>query len=225
MRLVKSACVFGVLSLVAACSDSSSSAPPTGETDPFDAFLAANEAGAAMSAEVNALSNTAFSAIPSSGAVTFLGYGGLVIENMEATPDDDIFVVGDARLTADFDDNSMTGSVTNLAAAEAGASELLDISGEILIGSNQSFLGDDFDDNLTNRPNQWYADYSGDLTIAGDLYALEGSLTGDFVGTRVNQPEGESPIRAISAFDEDGFAVVNGAVEEVGVAFEIVAEN
>lgn len=175
--------------------------------------------------EVDALSNTAFSAIPASGAVTFRGYGGLVIETAGATAANDIFVLGAARLTADFDDNTMTGAVTNLLAAEFGGSELLDVSGEIAIGGTESFLGDDVDDNRTDRPNQWYADYAADLTIEGNTYGVEGALTGNFVGTRVDPAAGLSPIRAISALDDQGFAVVNGGLEEIGVTFEIIAEN
>jgi hypothetical protein len=212
--------VPGLLALTA-CSETTAPVAP----DPFDDFLLASNTAMALVDEVQALSNTAFTDIPVSGAVSFQGFGGLVIENSSETEADDIFVVGDARLTADFDDNTMTGSVTNLLAAEFAGSELLDISGEIAIGGTESFLGDDVDDNRTNRPNQWYADYAADLIIEGDTYAVEGALTGDFVGTRTAPAEGLSPIRAISAIDDQGFAVVNGAFEEVGVTFEIIAEN
>ena len=225
MTIAKLAAASALMALVAACSDGggSSAAPPA--PTPFDALVARVTAGADLAAEVSALSNTAFGAMPASGSVSFAGYGALIIENAEATEDDDILVVGDAVMTADFDDNTMTGVVDNLAAALVTGTDVLDISGGIAIGGGQSFLGDDFDDNLTDRPNQWYADYAGDLTIEGDLYEVEGAFVGDFVGTRVDPGDGVSPIVAVSAMDEDGFAVVNGAFEEVGLVFEIVAEN
>ena len=78
---------------------------------------------------------------------------------------------------------------------------------------------------MTDRPNAWVADYAGDLSINGDDYDVEGLLEGRFAGTRANPTNGQSPIRAITAVDEGGFAVVNGALEEVPVSIELIGEN
>ena len=182
----------------------------------------------AQADRINALSGTAFRAMPTHGAATFVGSAGLVIDPVEATDRDDIVVVGDARLTADFQNGAMTGRITNMVAATditAAGAVVSTVNGAIEIGANTSVIGDDFDDNLTNRANQWYADYGGTITVQGVNYAVEGNIDGEFKGTRTKPAAGLSAVKAVVGVDSDGFAVVNGRREEVAVTLEIGGEN
>lgn len=176
------------------------------------------------------LPGTAFAAMPTSGSATFNGAAGIFIDPVFDTDRDDILIVGDAKLTANFANSTMTGAITNMqGATNFGATDadfdLVDVGGSIAIGGNQSLIGVDPDDNLQDRPNQWYADYAGDLAINGDTYGVGGFLLGDFRGTRANPSSGQSPIKAITGSDDDGFAAVNGNIEEVPLTLEVFGEN
>ena len=208
-----------LLGLVAACGGTQSA---------LGDFEDRIQVGRDQAARINALPGTAFRAMPTSDSAVFTGSAGLIIDPVAATDDDDIVVIGDTRMTADFDAGTMTGTITNMQAATDITDNSADISGVdgiIRIGDNTSIIGDDVDDNLTNQPNEWYADYAGTLEINSDTYQVEGNVSGRFLGTRVTPRAGLSPVRAIVGTDDDGFAVMNGAVEEVPVTLELGGEN
>ena len=178
---------------------------------------------------INALPGTRFSAMPTEGSAVFNGYAALAIDPVAATNNDDIIVLGDLRLTANFDAATITGDVTDMRGATDFESvdnyTLVDVDGTIEIGGRQSLIGVDPDDNLQDRPNQWFADYQGDLEIEDNSYAVGGTLLGDFRGTRLTPQSGQSPIKALIGTDEDGYAAINGNIEEVPVTFGVFGAN
>jgi hypothetical protein len=187
-----------------------------GTTNSVAGFADRVDANRAMAARLDARSATVRSVMPAAGQATFDGFATLAIDPVTGP---DINLIGDAILTANFGAGTVTGQVRDLQSADAA------IAGVIDIGEGMSIIGDDEDDNLTNRANDWLATYRGALTIGGDRYEPEGTLTGQFIGTRSNPTQGQSVIRGITGRDDDGYAVVNGRVEEVPAVLEIVAEN
>lgn len=181
---------------------------------------------------VYATPNTIPRYVPTSGSAVFNGAGALLIDPVEATDSDDIVVLGDARMVANFSSSTITGSITNMEAItnpvfQDGnfiSGNVSDAPGQINIGLEESVVGDDFDDNRTNNDNEWYADYQGNVAVEGDNIFVEGALFGTFVGTRVNPAEGQSPIRGIVGESLDGsYSLVNG--NEVGGFLEVYGRN
>lgn len=205
----RTALLGAMLLNVSACGGAGTTNNVAGFDDRVDAHRA-------MAARLDARSATVRSVMPAAGQATFDGFATLAIDPVTGA---DIDLIGDATLTANFGAGTMTGQVRNLESASTA------IAGVIDIGESMSIIGDDEDDNLTNRANDWLATYRGALTIGGDRYAPEGTLTGQFIGTRSNPARGQSVIRGITGRDDDGYAVVNGRVEEVPAVLEIVAEN
>lgn len=173
---------------------------------------------------VLALSPTAFNAMPDRGTAVFNGSGALLIDPVVGTDIDDIFVLGDARLTANFRAGTMTGDITNMQGATFNPGNGLttfNVGGRIDIGQRESVIGNDVDDNRTNRANEWYADYDGRITTPEGNFDVEGALTGQFIGTRVDS---NLPVtKAIVGFDDSGFAAGGG--RELPLVLEVVAEN
>lgn len=163
------------------------------------------------------MSPTGRANMPLVGSATFNGNAGLSIG-------EDIAILGDARLTANFQSETMTGSISNMQGA-SGNNPVTGVNGTITIGGRESVVGDDFDDNRTNAHNEWYADYLGTLQFEGDRYVVEGALDGLFMGNRVNVGPGQSTVRGILGVDEFGYASVNGSREEVPVALVVFGEN
>ncbi|UWQ98397.1 hypothetical protein K3729_13155 [Rhodobacteraceae bacterium S2214] len=209
--MIRIAMVGSTCIVLTACGGAGTGNPqtPTGFVDRVDASRA-------MQARLDARSATVRSAMPNAGRATFDGYATLAID---PTSGPDIDLIGDAVLAADFGGGTLTGQVRNLESASRP------IAGVINIGTGISIIGDDVDDNLTNRANDWLATYRGALTIGGDRYEPEGMLTGQFIGTRTNPANGQSVVRGIVGRDDDGYAVVNGRVEEVPAVLSVVAEN
>lgn len=172
---------------------------------------------------------TKFTAMPSNGAAEFEGAAVIVILPDEFDESQDIIVIGDAEITADFEDATLTGEVTNLEAGTNFVSDtnydVVNVEGTVEIGGEQSQIGVDPDDNLQDRPNQWFADYSGDLEIQGDTYSVGGTLLGDFRGTRSNPEGGQSVIKGLVGSSPDGYAAINGNIEEVPAPMVIIGTN
>ncbi|MBB5722205.1 hypothetical protein FHS72_001829 [Loktanella ponticola] len=220
-RMTKMSLSVASLVALAACGGS-------GGSSSFDALV---DRAAEMDKDAERIakfSGTAFTAMPTSGSASFDGGASIFIDPVFETDPDDIALIGDVTLTANFGAGTMTGAITNLAGLtdiSLNSADVLAVSGEVAIGDSLSIIGDDEDDNLTYRPNDWLADYTGDLTIDGDSYVVEGFLNGQFLGTRVNPTGGQSVVKAVVGFDSDGFATVNGGVEEVDTYVEIFGEN
>lgn len=220
-NFLTSAVPFTCLLLVAACGGSDGDS----ELDRFEdrIFVAQEEAE-----RIAAIPGTAWAQMPTRDTASFAGSAGLVIDPIQERDDDDIVVIGDANLTANFGRGSMTGTIdnmqgiTNLTETDG---DMVDVNGVINIGDDLSIIGDDFDDNLTDNPNDWLADYNGLLTIEDDRYEVEGILEGQFVGTRDNPTAGQSVVKGIVGTAEDGYAFVNGQIEEVPAILEIFGEN
>lgn len=223
MRTHKLILATTLSAVLAACGGSSTQSAADKFTDDLRQSVADAE-------RIVAIPGTKFAAMPTSGSATFNGAAAILIDPVFETDRDDIAIVGEARLTANFGARTMTGEITNMQGAtnfgpNEGDLDLVDVGGKITIGGNQSLTGNDPDDNLQDRPNQWYSDYEGDLDIDGDTYGVGGFLLGDFRGTRVNPASGESPIKAITGADYDGFATLNGNDEELPLTLELFGEN
>ncbi|MDG1377873.1 MAG: hypothetical protein P8P56_12875 [Yoonia sp.] len=168
--------------------------------------------------------------MPTTGSATYNGGALIFIDPVFATDSDDIVILGDTHLTANFRAGTMTGTIDNLSGATNITMDSTDIrptSGQINIGNNLSIIGDDVDDNRTNRPNDWYADYAGTVGFDGDSYAIEGAMQGQFVGTRVNPAPGQSPTRGVKGESVSGYAVINNQpeVNEAGVFMQVHGRN
>lgn len=103
--------------------------------------------------------------------------------------------------------------------------DVVNVEGTVEIGGEQSLIGVDPDDNLLDRPNQWLADYSGDLEIQGDTYTVGGTLLGDFRGTRLNPQAGQSVVKGLVGTSPEGYAAINGNIEEVPAPMLIIGTN
>ncbi len=199
---------------VAACGGSSGNVSIGEEIDP-DAVVARLAEGQAVLDRVIALPNTAFNAMPTTGSATFEGFAQINIDSDLSSNLDDIEVVGDSELTAQFaGDGRVTGRIDNMIGAvgtpEAGGT-IDTVDGEILIGADFSRIGTG-----ALRPNQWEADYGGTITFAGDSYTLDDSIVGDFRGTRPGA-EPDRVIRGTDAVDIGLASIGSGGAAVYGI--------
>lgn len=167
----------------------------------------------AEGAELTRSSPTAFNAMPTSGRATFKGEGFVYIDPVEARDDDDLLLVGDASLTARFGAGTLRGSITNMVGGKGetrATAETFNVGGRIDIGENTSIIGDDFDDNRTSDPNDWYADAEGRVTTPDGTFDVKAILEGKFIGTRVNNPNTDITTKGIIGGSDGGFATRNG---------------
>jgi hypothetical protein len=217
--------IVSVLGMTAACGGSGAT------TKAQDKFIARIDSGIAQTKRVNNLPGTAFSAMPANGSAVFVGVAEIFIDPVFERDDDDIFILGKSRLTANFGARTVKGSITNMQAATNmnvrgpfGDFDLVPVKGTVRVG-NASLIGNDLDDNSQNRPNEWYADYAGDLTIKGDVYKINGALRGEFRGTRVNPAAGKSTVKAIVGESVTGVGFKNGSLDDLSVSVGIAGEN
>lgn len=197
---------------------------------PLDTFQNRLEADVATGSRLFQTAGTAWSAMPTVGSANFNGSAAIIIDRNSNRDSDDILIIGDTRLTANFGAGTMNGTINNMTGATnmtADSAVIHDVSGQISIGGAGSIIGDDVDDNFTNRPNDWYADYYGNIGLNGNAYEVEGSLNGQFVGTRANPSNGQSVVRGVIGVSDNGFATINGQYEvnEAAVSMELFAEN
>lgn len=188
------------------------------------------EADSATGIRLFQTAGTAWNAMPTVGNATFNGSAAIIIDRNSDLESDDILIIGDTRLTANFGAGTMSGTIDNMTGATnmtADSADIHDVSGQISIGGAGSIIGDDFDDNFTNQPNDWYAEYNGNIGLNGNAYEVEGSLDGRFVGTRVNPSDGQSVVRGVIGVSDNGFATINGQYEvnEAAVSMELFGEN
>ena len=201
-----------------------------GGSSPLEAYLARAERDLQIGTQVFETPGTAWSAMPTTGSAIYNGGAFIFIDPVFATDSDDIVILGDTQLTANFRAGTMTGRIDNLSGATNLTIDNADVrptSGQINIGNNLSIIGDDFDDNLTGRPNDWYADYAGTVGFDGDSYAIEGNMRGKFVGTRVNPAPGKSTTRGVTGESVSGYAVINNQpeVNEASVFMQVYGRN
>lgn len=219
---------FPCLAFLALCACGGADVPLT--TPPpatgFDGQLAR---GTRLAESLGDLSPTRFTAMPTTGTATFTGVASLFIDPVEATDADDIVVLGDMTATADFALGTLRGQVDNLNGATAFTSNgygEIPVGGRLQIGARDSVVGNDADDNRTSRPNDFYADYRGQITLADGTYAVDGTIDGQFIGTRT--ADGVMPIRGLAGFGE-GVAIrgTEGTADfvEYGADLEIVGRT
>ena len=193
--------LFGFL-LLAGCGGNGSGpmTTPPPQRSAFDAQLAR---GTALTGQLDDMDPTRFSAMPTSGTATFSGVASLSVDPVEATVTDDILVLGDVTATADFGQGTLRGRVENLQGGRSVAGrarEAVPVSGSLQIGTRESVIGNDRDDNRVSRPNGFYVDYRGQITLPDGTYAVDGAVAGQFIGTRTGA--GVMPIRGLSGAGE-----------------------
>lgn len=211
---------LSLLALTAACGGSGSGTmtPVT----PIDEFRDRLEADQALADRVNKLAGSKFDAIPDAGTGRFEGPAGIFIDPVVARDSDDVVLIGDATLNANFGAGTVRGYVNNLQGVTGDAiipesDDLYDVAGRVTIGGNGSEIGG-------ASPNRFSTSYSGRLTTPDEVYRLRGTLDGQFVGTRVNNPNTTFPIKALTASDFGGIALDSDG-DDAAVQFEIIAVN
>ena len=148
--------------------------------------------------------------IPTVGIARFDGAARIFIDPVTDGTSDNILIYGDIGMTADFRAGTMTGQIDDMRGAtnirERGA-DTFDVDGVITVGTNGGTIGE-------GRANDWSATYDGQLETGIGDFAVDGVLTGQFVGT---VPDQEVQISGIYADDTDGRAQHDGAVYPVFV--------
>lgn len=225
-----------VVAVLAACSSTPSADPSealeSGADDALALETRADDA-LAMVTRVEALSGTSFDAMPISGSASFIGAGALIIDPDLSVSDDEINMLGDATLVADFGASTVKGEISNILGF-LGDPEVLtdffDVGGVVSIGGinttalpNGSRIGSTPALPTDMNANEWRSVYAGTLTTPEGTFDVSGVLDGGFLGTRVNNPLTDFPIKAIAGADEFGVASRNGI--DVSLFTEVVAEN
>lgn len=213
---------FIAIGALSACAGSGS-----GGQDDLDNFKIRASRALAQAERLNELSPTGAAYMPVTGSADFTGNAGIFIDPDLDIDSDDIEIIGRADLTANFNDGTVTGAVTNMKAATNitdTSADISDVRGQVNIGRNQSGIGNDAG-NVNDAHNEWNADYAGTLGIQGNSYELGGSLNGIFLGNRPDPSEGQSSIKGIAGGDEAGDAYMNNGLDPILVQIEIIGEN
>lgn len=163
---------------------------------------------------IDPLPGTSFDAVPTSGEATFKG-AAYVAATSSSDRTVGFALVGRSEVTVDFgaNSNNLTGTMSDFQTANV-ANGIADVSGTLRLSNG--VVG-------AERPNSFTVDYGGDLTVDGDDFALSGDMSGRFRGTRTNPSAGQSPVRALSALDEDG--LVTDGLETLTGRVVLIAEN
>ncbi len=189
------------LMLLAACGGGGGSSPKEEAPDPrlarLDAFDAQLERvlGDADTG-IAGMPVTRDDLLPVTGQVT---YEGLVAVRLETLPDD-LALLGDASVTVDFTDGSVSGEMDAFFGEGADA-EVVDYDGSLDIAT------------LSDSDAPFAAGYNGRLSANGDVVVMDGTLEGVFHG---------SGAEALSAYDLEPNATFNG--DEVNATVVLVAE-
>ncbi len=215
---------LSTLGVLAACGGGGGGSGP----DPVDAFIDRATDAEALFVGYENTAQTAGASMPTSGFATFTGTAGMIIDPVEATEADDIAMLGDLTLRADFAGTGrVTGTIDNITAArgpDEARAEVFGVSGALTIGGggpDGSVIGDP-DDNLAR--NEWRARYAGTLGLPEGAYAIDGQLEGAFLGNRVNNPNTTLPMRAIVGVGSDtDVATFRGS--ELPFSIGILGEN
>jgi hypothetical protein len=160
------------------------------------------------------LSGTAFDAVPTSGDAVFKGV--VFLAAIDPTNENAGFaLVGRSDVTVEFGSgrNNVRGTLDEFQSSREGDG-ILDVSGSLQL--QNGVVG-------AAQRNGFTLDYSGDVTVEGNRYAVVGDLNGRFRGTRTEPNAGQSKVRAIAALDVNGSVRGNG--ERLTGRMTIVAEN
>jgi hypothetical protein len=147
-----------------------------------------------------ALSTTSEANLPTSGSATFEGQAGIYLDTAL-----DLSLVGDATVTADFGQGTISGQATNF------------------IGTEGGFTADEYDGTLnlsggrigTGGPSDASGILSGTLTGGGHVVTIDAQMQGGFVGN----PD----VAGLVLDSTGGTATVDGFLTPGGVG--IVAER
>jgi hypothetical protein len=140
----------------------------------FDEQGEAYQAGiTALYESINEISSLAYTdpqTLPITGEATYDG-----IMSLDS-------LVGLMTMTADFDDASIGGSVTNFIDEDD-----TEISGTLNINSGPGGINSDAD---TSSEYTFYADLTGELSLEDETFAIKGEILGDFTGPEYEFVEG-----------------------------------
>lgn len=162
-----------------------------------------------MEDRVMALPGTAFDQVPNKGSAEFRGMGRVEMGFDGAR--DDLALVGFAVLTADFSDDTLTGTVTNIEGHTGNRprdNNVFDVDGTIFVGDNPG--GGNLSSDINDKTNQWSSEYRGRLQSDLGRINLDGELEGRFRGTRPGATGGLSTIKTIGGSSTNGVATLDG---------------
>lgn len=166
--------------------------PPPEEASPVELFDFYQAAFTARYDRLDDLYNTAWvepfeEGMPITGKAEFEGYIDVVLDTPKAQTE----LLGDARLSADFDAGTLEGSATDFAGRDANGDYDF-YTGTMTLADGK--IG-------AQKPNDFDIGYKASLTGNGDTVVLLGSMEGKFKG---------DPVRGILAEDTDPTATVDG---------------
>jgi len=142
-------------------------------------------------------STTAYSAVPDSDSQTYRGEAALGAGDA----DRGIYIVGDAEITIDFDENTVTGSMGNFGGFDQ-TEEYSDYDGTLILQSG--VLG-------TPNPNDVRGQITGTLTGEDYVVGVDAEWSGDLRGTPIRGVLGNTRGRG-STFTLNGEEVQGGIV-------------
>jgi hypothetical protein len=141
---------------------------------------------------INGLSSVAYtdpSTLPTAGGATYDG-----VMSLDT-------LIGVMTMTADFDDDSIGGSVTDFIDDEDN-----EILGTLNIDSGAGGINNSAD---TSSEYTFYADLTGDLSFEDDAVTVDGAILGDFTGSEYEFVEG-SVIGTATDTNTDEISVFTG---------------
>jgi len=182
--------------------------PPPMSQEAYAQLVAADDANILriagdLDAGLRGIPGTNWSSVPVAGEALFLGLGQGTVADMTFR--------GDAVLTVNFSGDDITGGLRNIVGDD----------GERTWSTDGTLVLSNGDLRLT-RPTDFSVDYAGTLDFDDNVYELDGTMTGLLRGTRIGVSE-RSPIKALSAVDDNGTALVNGV--DTDATLTIVAES
>jgi len=224
MSILRNSILFGTIVCLSACSSGDSFAPnpvaPVGGTPDLAAFIAEQDSHNALEQEIigdtalsiGGLPSSDLSVIPTSGAITFVGSSSSDIPLSDGTL---INLLGDANVTANFATDGVSGTISNLSAAEVTLITEVPITALSTEGSIGLTTGaaTDLSANTVN------IDYNGTVTIDDIVIVMDGTLSGDFRSTPGITPDA---ITALAVSDIDNPTLAGG--ETVDVTTFLVGE-
>ena len=160
LLVAASAAVF-----LTACGGGSSGSGSGGSNASFSSM--ANR-GEALIEKIDTMNVTPSNSMPTAGTATYKGVAGFA-----ASEYDEIEVISEASLTANFSRSTIAGNLTNFRDYENTA-----IPGTVSLQSGKI------------RGNEFGADLNGQVTIDGKKAAVNGDMYGGFAGSKANMMAG-----------------------------------
>jgi len=226
----------GVFGLLASCGSSVSKATAPVEdvtgggteavADKVDFSDALSEARSQQDRIVQ-LSRTREQDLPTSGAARFEGSAWIEVftQNDTFTVFERTSLIGDASIDVNFSDETVKGDI-NIIAGELLVEQVsptptdlfnfeeeireITATGEVLLGSRESEIGE-FDDPDFATANAFQTDYIGTVTTSEGVIELNGNVSGEFFGNRVNNPETDLPFKGLFARTSGDQTSIDGA--------------